>query len=726
MQTATPPSTLPDDERPSESGFLAGLGRTCFRRRRWVVVIWFAIVIVANVLGSAFGGEPNTDFQLHGSETDRAGILLEEGGFGGRQGLAGQVVIAAEQGIDDAEVTAYLNELLTEIESIEGVVVTGPFDEDAQSQVSPQGDVAFAEVGFGDVTSEESIELAEEIKDVYAASDPPEGVTVEFGGDMFAEEIEFSSEAFGFLAAAVILFVAFGSVLAMGLPLATALMGIAAGLAFVTLWSNVLKVPGFAANAVLIVAIGVGIDYALFIVTRYREELAAGRTPEQSVVTSSTTAGRAVIFAGTTVIISLLGLFVVGLDSMESLAVAMATGVFLVMLASITLLPALLGFVGHNIDKFGMPHRKSAAERSGEQSVWYRWSRFVQHRPWPILLVSLVILLVLAAPALNIRLGFGDAGNRPDSDTTRRAYDMLADGFGPGFNGPMFLAVDLSGDEAADEQVLERLATVGDTEGVESATPPIVNEDGTVAFVQVFPATSPQDADTEELVHRIRDDVVPAAVEGTDVEILVGGISAGVIDFAEYTFDKLPQFIAVVLVLSFLLLMAVFRSLLVPLKAVIMNLLSIGAAYGIIVAIFQEGWLGDFLGEPGPIDAWVPVMMFAVVFGLSMDYEVFLLSRMREEYLRTGDNATAVADGLARTARLITAAALIMVFVFGGFVLSADRGLRLFGLGMAVAVFVDATVVRLLLVPSTMELLGDRNWWLPKWLDRIVPHIGLD
>ncbi|MGD9797963.1 MAG: MMPL family transporter [Acidimicrobiia bacterium] len=706
---------------------LATLARVSYHRRRLVVVSWIAVVMLANVLASSFGGESSTDFTLRGSESDRAGQLLEDGGFPGRSGLAGQIVFSSADGIDDPAVRTHVETSVDRIrDEVPGIDVSSPYEEQGADQVAPGGDIAFAELGFGDIDAEDAIERAERIEAIVADG-LPAGVRVEFGGDMFADELEFSSEAFGFLAAAVILFIAFGSLLAMGLPLATAFIGIGASLALVTLWANVLDVPDFATSAVAIVAIGVGIDYALFIVTRYREELATGRMPEEAIGIALATAGRAVLFAGTTVIISLLGLLIVGLDSMESLAVAMATGVFMVMAASVTLLPALLGFVGHNIDRLGLPHRQGRAERTGEQSVWWRWSRFVQRRPWPIAIVGLVVLLALSAPTLGIRLGFGDAGNRADGDTTRQAYDLLSDGFGPGFNGPMFLAVDLPGDDRDDAAVLDRLSSGLDgLRGVALALPPIVNDAGDVAFLQVFPTTSPQSEDTEDLVHRIRGDVVPEAVRGTSADVLVGGITAAAIDFAEYTFDKLPQFIGAVLVLSFLLLMAVFRSLLVPVKAVIMNMLSIGAAYGVVVAIYQWGWLGDLLGEPGPIDAWGPVMMFAVVFGLSMDYEVFLLSRMREEYLRTGDNATAVADGLARTARLITAAGAIMVFVFGGFLLSADRGLRMFGTGMATAVFIDATIVRLLLVPATMELLGDRNWWLPRRLQRVVPNLGME
>jgi RND superfamily putative drug exporter len=397
------------------------------------------------------------------------------------------------------------------------------------------------------------------------------------------------------------------------------------------------------------------------------------------------------------------------------------------MAASVTLLPALLGFVGTNIDRLGLPHR-GRREATGAQSVWYRWSRVLQRNPWPPLIVGFVVLLVLAAPTVSMRLGFSDAGNQPTSDTTRQAYDLLSRGFGPGFNGPLLLAAETP-NGATDVALLGRLSgELNRTSGIAFATPPQPNTAGTAAIMQVFPTTAPQDEATANLVSHLRDAIVPQATRNTDVTIKVGGVTAAADDYASYTESRLPVFIGAVLILSFLLLMMVFRSLLVPLKAVVMNLLSIGAAYGVVVAVFQWGWGSSFfgVGKEGPIEAWAPIMMFAIVFGLSMDYEVFLLSRIKEEYDRTHENATAVADGLAVTARVITAAAAIMVCVFGSFVFGDQHALQVFGLGLAVAVLVDATIVRLVLVPATMELLGDKNWWIPRWLDRVLPQIHID
>ena len=442
---------------------------------------------------------------------------------------------------------------------------------------------------------------------------------------------------------------------------------------------TVVDMPDFTTAAVAMVGLGVGIDYALFIVTRYRENLAAGAEPERSVVHAVDTAGRAVLFAGTTVVISVLGLLLMKTSVIRGVAIGISIGVLTTMLASVTLLPALLGFVGRNIDKFGLPHRKRP-EGDIKESGWTRWSHVIQRHPWPAAIIGLLVLLVLAVPLLSMRLGFTDAGNRPESDTTRQAYDLVADGFGAGFNGPLLLATETPNGQA-DIDVLNQLTEkLNDTEGVAFATPPQANPEGTVAVQQVFPTTDPQAKATADLVQHLRDDVIPSVTDGK-VAVKVGGLTAAADDFAAYTAERLPIFVGAVLLLSFLLLMVVFRSLLVPLKAVIMNLLSIGAAYGVVVAVFQWGWGASLIGvgREAPVEAWAPVFIFAIVFGLSMDYEVFLLSRIREEYDRTGNNATAVADGLALTARVITAAALIMFFVFGSFVLGPEVALEAHG-----------------------------------------------
>ncbi|HEY7873654.1 MAG TPA: MMPL family transporter, partial [Actinomycetota bacterium] len=472
---------------------------------------------------------------------------------------------------------------------------------------------------------------------------------------------------------------------------------------------------------------GVGIDYALFIVTRYRQHLHAGETPEKANLAALVTAGRAVLFAGTTVVISLLGILLMGFAFVEGVAIGGAATVLVTMLASVTLLPAVIGFVGKNVDRWRLPWFHRGID-DPQASVWFRWSRVLQRRPALPAIAGFLVLLTLAIPVLSLRLGFADAGSGSTERSSRRAYDLLSEGFGSGFNGPLLLAAELEGPEAvADLTALS--GVLNQTDGVAATSPPIPNENGDAAIMTVYPTTSPQDPDTNRLVQRLRDTVIPGAMEGTGVDVLVGGVTASVIDFSEVNGDRLPILIAVVIALSFLLLVVVFRSIVVPLKAAIMNLLSIGAAYGVIVAIFQWGWGKDLIGveTTAPIEAWVPMMLFTILFGLSMDYEIFLLSRIREEYVRTGDNGLAVANGLAATARVITAAAAIMVTVFLTFVFGFDeRAIKLFGMGLAVAIFVDATIVRMVLVPATMELLGNANWWLPKWLGRILPKISIE
>lgn len=706
---------------------LQRLARTCYRRRWRVLLAWIALLVGLVSLNGAAGGEFLDEFSLPGSESQEAVDLLEANDFGARAGFGGQVVFRADQGIDDPEVRQTLEALFDDLEA--GIVETeivSPYSDEGARQIAEGGEIAYAEINLADRDSPEYLEAGKTgralVEDINV-----DGLDIALGGDIFLEELEFSSEGIGFLAAMIILLVAFGSLLAMGLPLLTALFGIGTGIALVGLAVNLIDMPSFSNQAVMMIGIGVGIDYALFIVTRYREGLHAGMVPEKAVIRAIDTAGRAVLFAGTTVIIAVLGLFTMGLAMMKGLAVGISLGVLMTMFAALTLLPAVLGFVGHNIDRLGLPHRKRAEAGHG-QTFWFRWSRLIQRRPWPALAIGGVILVGLALPVFGLQLGFGDAGNRPRSDTTRRAYDLLSDGFGPGFNGPLLLVSETPQGEADLDALGALSGRLNQTDGVDFATDPQPNEAGSAAILQVFPDTSPQDRATNDLVNGLRDDVVPEAEVGTGLDVKVGGLTAGALDFSEYSARRLPWFVGTVLFLSFLLLMTLFRSILVPLKAVVMNLLSIGASYGVIVAVFQWGWGAEWIGvgQQGPVEAWAPMMLFAVLFGLSMDYEVFLLSRIREEYDRTHDNAVAVANGLAATARVITAAAAIMFFVFGSFVLGDDRGIKLFGLGLAVAVLIDATVVRMVLVPATMELLGDRNWWLPRWLDRILPTLHVE
>ncbi|HLY84537.1 MAG TPA: MMPL family transporter, partial [Acidimicrobiales bacterium] len=551
-------------------------------------------------------------------------------------------------------------------------------------QIDRDGHIAYGIVQFDKTTQDLPKPSIQTVIDKARANAGP-GFDIELGGSPISKVQKFAfgaAEGVGILAAIVILLVAFGSVIAMGLPILTALFGVAIAFGIIDFLSHGINVPTFGQELAAMIGIGVGIDYALFVVTRYRQGLDDGMDPESAIIVSLQTSGRAVLFAGCTVVISLLGMFLLGLPWVYGLALGSIAAVVLVMAAALTLLPALAGFSGHAIDRLHVPHLLRRGEGAkGRHTPAWRWSRVVQRHPVLLGGAALAILVVLAVPLLSIHLAFTDAGNDPSNLMTRKAYDLLAQGFGPGSNGPLVVAVDTPA--GADPSVVTRLqAQLQQTPGVAFVVPPQPNVSGDAAVIIAIPTTSPQDTRTQSLVHRIRRDV-RSVTKGTPVRALVGGETAAAVDASSQLGGRLPLVITAVVVVSFLLLMCVFRSIAVPLKAAVMNLLSVGAAYGVIVAVFQWGWLGSFfgIGKTGPIDPWIPLMMFTILFGLSMDYEVFLLSRVREEYLRTGDNATAVADGLAMTARVITAAAAIMVCVFGSFVLGDQRALKLFGMG---------------------------------------------
>jgi putative drug exporter of the RND superfamily len=564
------------------------------------------------------------------------------------------------------------------------------------------------------------------VASLKALGQPLEGHgDVAFASPWFDAQTMPSSEGLGLLAAVVVLLVAFGSVVAMGLPIVTALLGIGIAVSLIGVMARFVNTANFTPEVATMIGLGVGIDYALFIVSRYRDALSRLRPPEEAVVEAISTAGRAVLFAGCTVMISVLGMLLMGLQFLYGMALGTSMAVLVAVAAALTLLPALLGFLGFNVDKLSI-HRKRNAGRT-RMSVFTRWADFVQRHPWPIAVIGFLVLASASLPVFGLHLGSADAGNDPQGSTTKTAYDLTATGFGAGSNGPMLLVADTAGDPSATADLARLASALKSTAGVVAVTDFRSSQSGKAAMATLIPATGPQDRKTQQLVHDIRENVLPQATAGTDLQVHVGGTTASAIDFSDMIGKRLPLFIIAVLMLSFLLLLMVFRSVLVPLKAVLMNLLSIGAAYGVMVAVFQWGWLGSVVGVTGgPIEAWAPMMLFAIVFGLSMDYEVFLLSSIKEEYDASHDNAHAVSAGLALTARLITAAALIMVMVFGTFVLSDMRALKLIGLGLAVAVAIDASIVRIVLVPATMELLGEANWWLPKWLDRILPHLAME
>jgi RND superfamily putative drug exporter len=722
----------------------------------------------------AIGPAFTTSISAPASESSE-GLDILSTQFPNAGGEPATIVFSAEQGVTDPQVQTEMSQFFENAKGVDGVVnVVSPYSPIGGSQIATEGDaagtIAYAQLVLeAGVTTDEGALIGE---DLETLAPDIEGVEIALGGDMFRHREPPNSEMLGIAFAIFVLIIAFGSVMAMGLPIATALAGVGTGVLSTVLLSNVIEMPDFAATIGIMIGLGVGIDYALFIVTRYQEHLERGESVPASVGASLDSAGRAVLFAGVTVVVSLLGMLLMGISFVTGLAIAASVTVLITMIASITLLPALIGLAGERIQvtrrggllasafvaialfgvaldipilrlglvlavvagvlaRFWGPLKKTikiSSDKPMEETLSYKWSRFVQHRAWIITISATVILLVVAIPVLSMQLGFADAGNDPEGTTTREAYDLLEEGFGPGANGPLLLVTELQ--EGTNLQELQKTTqALNAVDGVANASMPIPNDpqQPTAVLWQVVPETSPQDEATVDLVHTLRDDVVPVinAEIGTDIKV-TGPVAAN-IDFSEYLGERIWYFYGAVLLISFLFLMVVFRSILVPLKAVGMNLLAIGAAYGIVVAVFQWGWGGALLGiSPGPIEPFIPMMLFAIVFGLSMDYEVFLLTRIREEYDRTGNNTEAVADGLAATARVITAAALIMVFVFGSFMLEDLRTVKILGLGLAAAVAIDATVIRMLLVPATMQLLGDKNWWIPKWLDKILPNLVVE
>ena len=707
---------------------LVHLADWCYRQRRLVVVLWIAAVAAAFALASSFGGETKQDYLQPGSESQAASETLQAN-FAQKAGDTVQIVLHSEDGFSSAMVRTRAEDILLGVAAAPHVTgVASPFSEGGASQISKDGKTAFALVALDKTADEYTPAQAKAlIEPVLAAGD--DTLRVEAGGPVAAlsQTVPVGGEGIGLIAAALILLFTFGSAVAMGLPLLTAVFGLGMSVALGELLRRVVDVPDWATGTAAMVGIGVGIDYALLIVTRYRSSLAEGRDPRHATLTAIATAGRAVVFAGLTVVVAMLGILLVGQPALAGFAFTASMFVLITMIASLTLLPALLGFSGRNIERLHVPF-VSRKQQAYETTRWYRWSRFVQHRPWIAAIGGLCVLLALAAPLLGMRLGFPDAQNDPKSYTTHQAYDLIADGFGPGFSAPLVLTVEgASGTDllTASDTLGKELAKVI---GVAMVSPPVINDAGDTAVLTLAPTTSPQDRATADLVDTLRDAAIPDATADTHLTVAVGGMVASNLDSTRGVADRLPLFFGGVLLLAFLLLMMVFRSVVVPLKAVIMNLLASAAAFGVLALAVSGGPLGDLVGIPEatPVPILLPVGIFAILFGLSMDYEVFLLSRIKEEYERTGDNALAVADGLAKSARVITAGAAVMITVFLSFVLGQQVFGKMFGIGLAAAVFIDATVVRMVLVPATMELLGDRNWWLPGWLDRLLPNIRVE
>ena len=719
-------------ERQTGSPEVTGLGRLagrCYDRRRLVLVLWILALIGITVVAQMVGTHFQNKFTAGSTQSQQATDLLSAR-FPSHAGDNADVVFRTATPIAANE--AAINRVVDSLRPLGHVSsVTGPFSPAGAHQISSHANIAYAVVQFDETTSNLPTGAINKVISTAEAAAHP-GFQVALGGYPVSSVAKVSpgaSEGIGITAAIIIMLLAFGSVVAMGLPIITALFGLGIGVALLELVTHFLVVPNFSPEMAAMIGIGVGIDYALFIVTRYRQGIFEGRDPRNAVVTSLMTSGRSVLFAGGTVVISLFGLFLIGQPYMIGLATACIAAVLMVLVAALTLLPAMLGFAGSAIDKLHIPGLLQSGGPPPENGFWHRWSRLIQRRALIAGSLAIVALVALALPMFGMRLAFTDASNDPASQTTRQAYDLLSQGFGVGFNGPLVVAVDMHG--PADQPTVQRLESAlrAGVPDVAFVAPAQYNATKTGAVIIVTPSTSPQSAQTETLVQTLRNDVIPPVVSGTDVNALVGGQTAGGIDAANFLGSRLFLVIGAVLVLSFLLLMTVFRSIVIPLKAVIMNLLSVGAAYGVLVAVFQWGWAGGVIGigEKGPIDPWIPVTLFTILFGLSMDYEVFLLSRIREEWLRTSDNSAAVADGLAVTGRIITAAAAIMFCVFASFVINDPLHiLKVFGLGLAIAVLIDVTLVRMVLVPSIMELLGWRNWWMPAFLERSIPSIGVE
>jgi putative drug exporter of the RND superfamily len=702
--------------------FLARVADIAYRRRGRMVLAWIVAAVVIIGVGFSLAGENHADYNTPGSESKAASDLTKQR-FAGYSGQEVYVVWKDAAGATSSAARARLNAFFADASKVDNLAPH------TQIRLSRDGKIASTTlpltVDGWDVPKASGEKL-------IAAADQHSGngLEIKLGGDpIYAAQGSTSPEGLGFLGAAVVLLIAFGSLVAAGLPLAIALIGLGISSGLIALLANVVDVPEWTTAVSGLIGIGVGIDYALLVLTRFRSAMSAGKDRHDAVVEAVTTAGRSVLIAGATVVVAVLGLALTGLSYMYGVALSASIAVLVVMLAAVMLLPALLSYLGPKVDRLRVPFlsRSLKPKDPSRESPAARWSHAVQRRPWAAAITAVVILLALAAPALGMRLGFPDAGNDPSDTMTRQAYDLNTEGFGPGANGPLVVAADLSTPSA--KSGVEALALrLRKEPGIAFVTKPQINGAGDAAIMTVIPTGSPQDKKTEDLVNHLRNDVVPTAIGNSGALVEVGGVTAALEDQSEYMKGRMPLFITGVVGLSFLLLLVAFHSPLISLKAAIMNLLSVSAAYGVMTLVAKGGPVASAIGidHEVPIAPFMPVMMFAILFGLSMDYEVFLISRIREEYLKDGNTRRAIADGLAKTARVITAAAAIMVVVFLSFLAAPDTFLKLFGIGLASAIFLDATLVRLVLVPAVMQLLGPANWWIPNWLERVLPRLDVE
>ena len=709
---------------------MAALARWCFQRRKWVLIAWLALLVILAVGGRAAGSAYSDNLTLPGTGSTTALTLLQKA-FPGHAGDQDTIVWRVSHGsVDAPAVRAEISALLGKVARAPAVTgVVSPYSARGAAQISRDGQIAYATVVFDAPQASLPVPDVTRVAHLAEAAQAP-GVQVDIGGPAVENALRPSvgiSAGVGVLAAAIILFIAFGSLLAMLLPLAIAIAALVSGLMTTGLVSHAVSIPSAGPTLGILIGLGVGIDYALFIVTRHRNNLMAGMSPQDAAVRALNTSGRAVLFAGTTVCIALLGMLVLRIGYISGLGVAAAITVLFTVAAATTLLPALLGFLGTRVLSRKERRRLAAAGPvpDGTSGAWARLAAFVQHHPAPLAVAAAAVMLVLAIPVLSLRLGSSDAANDPASTTTHKAYELLAEGFGPGFNGPLQL-VGTTGSPASTAAFARLAGTLKTEPGVAAVSTPIPGNGA--SLISVIPTTSPEAKATSTLIAALRDSVIPAAEHGTSLRVYVGGVTAVNGDFASVIAPKLLIFIAVILVLGFLLLLLAFRSLLIPAVAAGMNLLAAAASFGVLVAVFQYGWGLRLLnlGQPGPVESFLPVLMLAVLFGLSMDYEVFLVSRIREEWAATGDNHQAVRTGQATTGRVIIAAATIMILVFSAFILSGQQVIGEIGIGLAAAVLLDAFLLRTLLVPALMHLSGRANWWLPGWLDRILPQLSIE
>ena len=716
---------------------MKALATWCVRHRLIVVLLWLAALIGTTALSQAVGTAYSNSFTLPNTESTHALSLLQAAA----PKVAGdqeQIVFHTANGtkVTDPAVQATIDAMLAKVAAVPHVsAITSPYGPLGAAQISSDGTTAFATVTFDTQAQNISIPSAQRfVAAAQTARGPDLQIAVAGQVAESADRPSFGGSLLGIILAGIVLLLVFGSIFAMALPLLSALASLGTAIGLIGLLSHLLKMPEFSTQLVLLIGLGVGVDYALFIVTRHRQGLIAGEDMESSIANAVNTSGRAVLFAGIIVCIALLGMFALGVSFLYGLAVSAAIGVSFTMIAALTLLPAFLSFIGPRVlsrrQKKDLAANGPRVVGAAAKGFWPKWAVFVQERPVLPAVVALVVIVLVALPFFSLRLGSSDQGNDPVGTTTRQAFDLLASGFGPGFNGPLLLVTVNSGQ--ADTQALDQLADqVAKQPDVTHVSRPVVlpAKDGKqVSLITVYPASAPQDAATTDLIDHLRQQTIPATVDGSGLTVYVGGNTAIFVDFARVLTSKLPLFIGLVVALSFLLLAVVFRSIVIPLTAAAMNLLSIGAAFGVLVAVFQWGWLGSVfqVGGPGPIEAFLPVMLFAILFGLSMDYEVFLVTRIQEEWLKSGDNRTAVRKGLGATGKTITAAALIMILVFGSFILGGQRVIKEFGLGLAAGILMDAVVIRMAIVPSLMFLFGKANWWFPGWLDRMLPRISVD